>query len=108
VGAAEIAIRGSQAAAMVVPQLQWRTALVRASGLLGLATSFALSATPTVPAIGATCGGAEFPDSLSSDGVELLLNGLGVRKATFLNIEVYVAALYLPQKSTNAAQILGT
>ena len=37
-----------------------------------------------------------------------MLNGLGLRKATFLNVKVYVAGLYLPQKSADAAQILGT
>jgi hypothetical protein len=82
--------------------------LIRSSGLLVLATGLALASAPIVPAIGATCEDVEFPDGVSADGRALVLNGLGLRKATFLNVEVYVAGLYLPQKSTDAGRILGT
>ena len=37
---------------------------------------------------------------------DLVLNGLGIRKATFLKVKVYVAGLYLTQKSADPAQIL--
>jgi len=37
----------------------------------------------------------------------LVLNGLGLRKATFLAVRVYVAGLYLPQKSRDPREILG-
>ena len=80
--------------------------MTRLSGLLVLATGL-LAAASAAPAIGATCDDVEFPDSVSIDGRELVLNGLGLRKATFLNVKVYVAGLYLPQKSTDAGQILG-
>ncbi len=35
-----------------------------------------------------------------------MLNGLGIREATLLSIKVYVAGLYLPQKSGDAGAIL--
>src|SRR5262245_47212310 len=55
----------------------------------------------------AECQGANFPDSVTADGTNLLLNGLGIRKATMLKVKVYVAGLYLPAKSSDAGQILG-
>jgi len=36
----------------------------------------------------------------------LVLNGLGVREATVFNVDVYVAGLYLPQRSSDPATIL--
>lgn len=40
------------------------------------------------------CRGLQFPDQIQVAGQTLTLNGLGVRKATFLKVNVYVAALY--------------
>ncbi len=47
-----------------------------------------------------TCRDISFPAHVQIDGTDLTLNGLGVRKATFLKINVYVAALYVirPQR----------
>jgi hypothetical protein len=53
----------------------------------------------------ATCDGVTVPDIVTAGG-GLVLNGLGIRKATFLAVHVYVGALYLPKKSTDAQQIL--
>lgn len=58
------------------------------------------------PAFGATCRDIQFPDSVKVGSADLVLNGLGIRKATFLRIKVYVAGLYLPQKSADGAAIL--
>jgi hypothetical protein len=58
------------------------------------------------PAYAATCRDVQFPDSVTAAGGDLVLNGLGIRKATLLSIRVYVAGLYLPQKSPDAAGIL--
>lgn len=60
------------------------------------------------PAFGAECIGVQVPDSVKQGDTELVLNGLGLRKATFLKVKVYIAGLYLPQKSGDAGQILGT
>jgi Chalcone isomerase-like len=59
------------------------------------------------PALGATCQGVTFSDSVKAGTADLVLNGLGVRKATMFNVRVYVAGLYLPQKSSDPGQILG-
>ena len=65
--------------------------------------SLALSA----PGLGAECLDVKIPDSVKAGGSDLVLNGLGIRKATFLNVKVYVAGLYLPQKSGDAGKIIG-
>jgi hypothetical protein len=44
-----------------------------------------------------TCRDISFPGHVQLNGNELKLNGLGVRKATFLKVNVYVAALYVVQ-----------
>jgi len=59
------------------------------------------------PALGATCRDVPFPDSVKAGGTDLVLNGLGLRKATILRVRVYVAGLYLPRKSSDAGAILG-
>jgi Chalcone isomerase-like len=58
------------------------------------------------PAYTAMCRDVQFPESVTAAGGDLVLNGLGIRKATLLSIKVYVAGLYLPQKSRDAAGIL--
>lgn len=42
-----------------------------------------------------TCRDISFPGHVQVNGTDLALNGLGVRKATFLKVNVYVAALYV-------------
>lgn len=55
---------------------------------------------------GRECQGVAFPDDLRLDQTPLVLNGLGVRKATILKIKVYVAALYVPERSSDAAALI--
>lgn len=50
--------------------------------------------------------GVKVPDTLTVDGKTLVLNGAGVRTKTFLKVKVYVGALYVPQKSKDAAAIV--
>jgi hypothetical protein len=59
-----------------------------------------------LPAQAGECLGATFPESAKVGDNDLVLNGLGVRKATMFNVDVYVAGLYLPQKSTDSATIV--
>jgi hypothetical protein len=54
------------------------------------------------------CDGVSFPDHITVQGQDLTLNGLGLRKATWFGIKVYVGALYLKHPSRNAAAILNT
>ena len=49
-----------------------------------------------------TVDGINFPDTASLEGKNLVLNGVGIRKATFLKIKVYYGGLYLEQKSKEA------
>jgi hypothetical protein len=44
-----------------------------------------------------TCRDISFPGHVQVNGSDLKLNGLGVRKATFLKVNVYVSALYVVQ-----------
>jgi aromatic ring-cleaving dioxygenase len=50
--------------------------------------------------------GVSMPDAVTVDGKTLVLNGIGVRKATFLRIKGYVAGLYLEARSRNAPEII--
>ena len=55
-----------------------------------------------------TVDSINFEDKVVVAGKELVLNGVGIRKATFLKIKVYYGALYIAQKSKNAETFLGT
>ena len=50
--------------------------------------------------LGAECAGVTYPEKDQEGGVELILNGLGLREATMFKVDVYVAALYVPSKSS--------
>lgn len=52
------------------------------------------------------CLGVSFHDRMRVDGSELTLNGLGVRKATFLKVNVYVAALYTAKPSRDPKALI--
>ena len=70
--------------------------------------AFGVTATFSTYALGADCIGVTVPETVKSGSADLALNGSGIRKATILNVKVYVASLYLPQKSTDASHILTT
>lgn len=52
------------------------------------------------------CGGVTMADSVTVDGQELVLNGMGIREATVFNVDVYVAGLYLPETTDDASAIM--
>jgi len=52
------------------------------------------------------CKGVTLPDRVQVSGTDLTLNGLGVRKATFLKINVYVAGLYVVRPSQDANTLI--
>lgn len=81
---------------------------MRGARLLFLITAISVPLVFGTPALAATCRDVNVPDSATVGDANLLLNGLGLRKATFLSVKVYVAGLYLAQKTGDAAQILGT
>lgn len=49
-----------------------------------------------------------FKDSQELKGKSLQLNGLGARLATWFNVKVYVAGLYLEEKNNNPEKILSS
>jgi len=57
-------------------------------------------------AYGKECLKVKVPDQAVVDGTTLVLNGLGLRQATALRVNVYVAALYVAKPSTDADAIL--
>lgn len=58
------------------------------------------------PALARECKGVSFPEHVQVDGTELTLNGLGLRKATFLKVSVYVGALYVPHPAHDPMLLL--
>ncbi len=53
----------------------------------------------------ATMEKVNFPDTMEYQGQNLVLNGLGIRLATWFNVKVYVAGLYIEKKSSNPDEI---
>ncbi len=60
----------------------------------------------SIPATAVTLSGVEIPNALSlaNGGPTLILNGAGIREKLFLDI--YIGALYLPAKTSDAQAIL--
>jgi Chalcone isomerase-like len=56
---------------------------------------------------GKECKGVTFPDQAQVEGSDLILNGLGLRQATALKVNVYVAALYVTKTSTDPMALRG-
>jgi hypothetical protein len=54
------------------------------------------------------CREIAFPEHVQVSATDLTLNGLGVRKATFLKINVYVAALYVTKPTHEAAALINS
>jgi hypothetical protein len=73
-------------------------------GIFGLAIGILVAP----PAAAAALGGVSMPDQVRVGGKELVLNGLGLREATWLKVDVYVAGLYLERKSGDPQVILGS
>jgi len=58
------------------------------------------------PAHAGSLEGVTLPDEVTVNGRSLVLNGLGVREATVLMVNVYVAGLYVEEKSADPEAIL--
>jgi chalcone isomerase-like protein len=81
-----------------------RTATV--GGVLVLALFGTTIETATGTAQARECKGITFPEHLQVGGSDLTLNGLGMRKATFLKVNVYVGALYVAHPSHDPQPLL--
>jgi hypothetical protein len=66
---------------------------------ISLMTLFSAATLPS-----ATLAGVTLPDSSSAAGHALVLNGIGLRSR--FSFKVYVAALYLPQKTSDGAAVV--
>lgn len=66
----------------------------------------ALSLFLAVPAMGAELNGVVMPDVREVQGRQLTLNGIGSRIYSIFRVPVYVAGLYLEQRSSDPAAIL--
>lgn len=60
----------------------------------------------TTPAFAGEVAGISMPESITVEGQTLALNGMGLRKKLFF--KVYVAGLYLQNKSGNASQVISS
>ena len=80
--------------------------MTRARSVLSALSTAAALLLLTAPASAKECEDVKLPDSVTVDGTKLVLNGMGVREATVLNVNVYVAGLYVEVKSSNAATLL--
>lgn len=69
---------------------------------------FLITLTLAVPAIAGTRAGVTMPDKVTLGDTTLTLNGMGLREATMLKIDVYVAGLYLENVSSNPSKIIGS
>jgi len=76
---------------------------LRAAALIAALATFAAA-----PAYGKECKGINFPDQTQAGGTDVVLNGLGLRQATIMKVNVYVAALYVVQISADASSILAS
>jgi hypothetical protein len=77
---------------------------MRKTTVLALTAAIAMAA----PAWAKEFAGVSMPDTITIDGKALSLNGLGLREATFLKIDVYVAGLYLEKTNSDPEAILAS
>lgn len=78
---------------------------VRSFGVVCILAAFIAVA---VPAAAGSLAGVELPDQVKAGDTTLTLNGLGLREATFLKVDVYVAGLYLENRTSDAEAILAS
>ena len=60
------------------------------------------------PGTAGELAGVTLPDQVPVEGRTLVLNGMGLREATFLKVRVYVAGLYLEARSSDPSQIIAS
>lgn len=86
--------------------MSMRTIISPLPALAAAALLLAVCSVPAGMAADRECDGVSFPEHVQAGGQTLTLNGLGLRKATFLGIKVYVGALYLSHPTADANSIL--
>jgi hypothetical protein len=61
-----------------------------------------------MPASAGKKAGVTMPDTTMVANRQVVLNGMGLREATILKIDVYVAGLYVEHPSSNPATLIGS
>ena len=62
----------------------------------------------TVSTFALTVEGLDIPATHTIEKTKLSLNGVGIRKATWFKVKVYVGSLYISKKTSNVEEILGS
>lgn len=78
------------------------------TGKFVFALAGALAAGGLSAAKAADCLDVKFSETAKVASTDLVLNGMGIRKATMFEVKVYVAGLYLPQKSSDGQAIVAS
>lgn len=81
-----------------------RIAARRRTGRAVLALAVLLAG--AAPAAAAELNGVSLPDGVTAAGRRLVLNGIGLRTYSILAVRIYVAGLYLEQRSSDPGAIL--
>ena len=69
---------------------------------------FSLLTLISINSFALTVDGISFDEKVNVAGKDLMLNGVGIRKATFLKIKVYYGGLYLTQKTKDSSSFLNS
>ena len=80
--------------------------MIRSLTLIPLTAALVATLAFPTAALARSCGGVDFPNSVTVAGERLSLNGLGIREATVFNVDVYVAALYVATRARTADALL--
>jgi hypothetical protein len=73
---------------------------------LGSAVMVLGSPVPTARA--SECVGVRMPDKIEVNGNRLVLNGMGLRRATIFSVRVYVGGLYVEKPMRSSSEVLST
>lgn len=73
-----------------------------------LALATCLTASLVTPASARDLAGVTLPEQTTVEASTLVLNGMGLREATWMKIKVYVAGLYVETKSSDTETILNS
>ena len=65
-----------------------------------------ISPFPAHGAVRRICGGVSLPEHEQAFGVNLQLNGMGIRTVTIFSIHIYVAGLYLEKPTRSPTEVL--
>jgi hypothetical protein len=86
-------------ASLCVSSWHWLAALSCAALVMALFTSSVHAS---------ECAGVRMPDRIAINETKLVLNGMGLRRATIFSVHIYVGGLYLEKLSHRADQVLST